>query len=148
MRSADRYAAIKAIGTFVNEQAAIERDQVRQAMDDTGANSFVTPFGKVYDRVNSDGIVFDEDRLLEYAEAADVDAVETTKVVRDTFRKLFMIDGDQVIFTPTGEVIDFAKIIKGGHVVVARLTDDAKQRAAELLAGDQLIRMITTGEES
>lgn len=68
-----------------------------------------------------------------------------TSNVRPTFRKLFSADGDQVIFDPTGEVVDFAHVAPGTQYLTTRLTDDAKVRAIEVLTGDNVARLMIAG---
>lgn len=142
---AEEYAAIKAIAWGLEQILEDKGSEVRQAMSDTGADRYATRLGKVSLATRSDKIVFDDEyRLLKFAEAADLDGVET--IVRPTFLNLFVIANDgAVIFQPTGEQIDFAHAEPGTQYLTTRLTDDAKARAIDLLAATA--NVLTEGTE-
>jgi hypothetical protein len=133
MTPAERLAALRALQDGIARAVDLAKADVLNAMKHTGADRFRTELGPVYMGKRADTIMFDEAKLLRFAEDADLDAIE--KSVRPTFRELFKIDGDDVIFTPSGEVITFARVRPGTTYVAAKLSTDAKERAQALMAG-------------
>ena len=151
MKPAERYAALKALRREIDAELEELEPAVWQALTGAGADRLATPLGKItLAGADSKKIIFDEARLLEFAEASDLDGVEIIKKVRPTFRNLFSILGDAdgwvVIFEPTGELVDWAKVIPGTSYLSTRLSDRAKQRAAELLAGDNVAQLMIGGD--
>lgn len=147
MTPAERLAALKALRHGIDQALGQAEDAVRSTMLDTGADRFRTPLGSVSLAERAGSITFDEDRLLAFAEEADLDGVETIKQVRPTFRRLFDASGEQVIFKPTGEVIDFATVRPGTQYLTTRLNDEAKD-AAEKLLGDRFLTIAELIDET
>lgn len=113
---------------------------------DDGAKSFLTELGLVEVVIMSPSIIFNDDALMQFASDHDAEygGIEIVRQVRSTFRKLFAINGQDVIFEPTGEVVPFARVKVGNRFLRTKLTDDAKNLAYELVSDKQLW-MITDG---
>lgn len=134
MTPAERLATLKAIRYGLDSAITQAEVEVASLMDTTGADRFNTGLGRVGLAYRSPVIMFDEPALLAFADAADLDGVETVRMVRSTFRELFKINGGEVIFTPTGEAVGFATVRKGSPYLSTRLTAEAKDQAETLLA--------------
>lgn len=141
---AQRLAALKALQHGVGEAIGRTEPEVRSAMNESGADRYRTPWGAVILATRQPTIRFDEDQLLAFAEEADLDGVEVIKQVRPTFRNLFKIEGDSVIFGPTGEVVEFATVQAGTSYLMTQLTAEAKEQVTGAIA-EEFVGELTTG---
>lgn len=148
MTPAQRLAALKAIRFGIDH--AIEQAEygVRELINATGAERFGTGMGQVILVQKDPTITFDEAELLAFAESTDLDGVEVIKEVRRTFRSLFKISGRHVVFAPTGEIIDWAKIRPGTTYLSTRLNDDTKTHIESIMAErvDTLTGLLELGQ--
>lgn len=131
MNTAERYAALKMLRLAVDAALGQAEADLSETMAATGADRFHTQLGTVSYHHGPRRTAFDDDGLLAWAQENVPWEVETVTRARDTLRKQFAPSGDDVIYKPSGEVVDFAHVHVGRDGVTVRLTDESKSHAAE-----------------
>jgi phage/plasmid-associated DNA primase len=84
--------------------------------DDPELKTHKLPFGQLQFRKQRDKWEYDDDKLLEFAEANIKDAVKIKKSVdKRKLKQKLKVVGDKAVVADTGEVIEGVKVIKRGE---------------------------------
>lgn len=85
-------------------------------VDDPELKTHKLPFGQLQFRKQRDKWVYEDDKLLEFAEENMKDAVKIKKSVdKRKLKQKLKVVGDKAVVADTGEVIESVKVIKRGE---------------------------------
>lgn len=132
MNTVERLAALRALRHGLDSAIAVAEEEIRHVRQLTGARSFTTSLGSVTIAQRKPSIRLDSDAFLDWCrENAPGEIVES---VRPSFEKAVkarlrvaggdVVDGD-------GVVVDYATATEGSEYITVKLSDDAKDSAAE-----------------
>lgn len=157
MRQQDRVAAFGALEAAVKAQLVIEKQKLLEQAERDGTERFRTDgMGQVViaRRKPKTEIVFEDGDLVDWMLKHQPHNVQTITIVvgksADSLRADCEVQGDDVIYTPTGEVLPFATVHRtpegepyaswrGGDDVKAQAQAWIASRAEELAAGVKAI---------
>lgn len=118
MKATERYALFTAIAAAAKAEAEAAAKDALAVAGEVGIRKFATEVGDITVAQKDPAPVWDEDDLLAWVKERHPSEVVTVQQVRPAFRavlvKRFVIAGDKVLDTATGEVVEFARISEPG----------------------------------